>query len=1716
MFRWFTQKAFFLKTVIVVVSAQFILNSIPVFAYETLDHLRLESIAERDGGKRIQGDLVINELKRQFQYADEPYDKAFIISKMGDLRSKSSLINAFLRDVAGNNPYPGVRDAANEALAKREEIGVGSFLRIVPQNVHKGKGLLDVGLGFTIEQLLALGLESVFLGHTSTRERYSTETKENLEGISRFDEIINNRIKILRGFVRRDEFERENFNSEALFPKLIEKGYLSQYWRVNPEFAGLEDDFKMLLKSSPFSYNDKQIKQIEAILQQALSIKKKIKEIHLGVGSIRKNIPLMFEKEDIEKQLGMDLRDITIDDLKEVNFNISFEPNPSIDIKLLKDEELIAMIQEVHQRIYWWFTKNYGDEEINSIWGKRLKILFRGSVIKDKVKDNATPIMSVKVKTKENKEMPGVHGVVFATSGKNVEGYLGVAQVVQEAAKRDGLLQRDDLQYVTLVNLKSITADDKDRTPREEYVAQIYAALNTGRFDPKYIIAEVTPPDIELEKWLELVAKAEVPSDTTIAEMKWQIIKQSALYFNNNLALTDIGVRSTSLSTGHPTVEAKFILKSRGGREIIITGEAASGASAGNREAIFLFDKDFAKKAEKQPDMLTDEMIKDIYGEGINRKEALDRLKKNNEGKGVEIALWIARNVLIPELTKAIKDGKVNPVERYSVDRFMREYEKTHGGNERQKLKLTGANTTAFSTAAAKLGAAFNNIETWEFLSYRPDQKSLKINYESFDVVIPIAVLIEGGEHGNWNTDWQEYMVEVRGKDFEEIYSKLKNITDELEKIMKKRGEKIGVGMEAAYMPTVTSNTEPIEMLVQAGKNFGYEPGKDFGIALDLASSEFYRKYQGKYYYSYRTEGRNNQQITLTSGKKIGKLTDIQEEGEEKPTRFLLLTSQEQLEFALDVCRNPKFYISSVEDFFDQNDLWGNMMLTRTLQDKDFIASLPHEFQRTDGIGTDAISHVADDFSTSNIDVVRTGINGGKVIFEGEAGKEELNLEKDSIDAVLLKLNQAGTVMEIMGLVEYLRSRGRTIAHSHRGKEPPKETIRADVALASTTYPSIRHDRTGAPPRVKIKYGSIRKERAIVYDYLMDAYAKIRQKIEEEKIEKADEGRTIIVKKDDIFGPEVKVDFEIEGGIWKVKELTLNGQVKGSNVRMLGDLEKVVAYPEALKKLLKKGNPVVYTMHRDVYLTAKDKEIISANNLRNDITVIPPGMVGEEIIKTAGHYHPAPDVSGKTGIDKSYTEVYVVLSGEALYYLQKIDKDGNVVDAVWIRAKAGDVVPIPSTYGHITINPSADEPLVMMNWVNKDFDSVYGDIANLRGGAYYFIKDGEKGIKVVLNPAYKGVVTKEDFRGKFSEYGEELFDWLAQNGFLERLSDVKWRLNAVTGELITAVKRKYSEPEIFKEISDFLRARQSKSVAELREGTVDNKLSEAIGLPQGEPNKTAPVYDVIKNNEKVAKLADFLSVPEDPLLPKFDGILGGSALTRAMNIWDIKMHSWGLSSKWNPFMDALRNVIGAKGALVIGADTILSNAGTIVTLKEIKNTQVGIKIAVWAKDEDTVRKLKEMGADKVADILTAEGIAGALNKLNEEGIAKADIVMINSPVDLVNINKDLRSEKLLWADLAQIRFINVKTPTAAEKEAGVNTMPLVVARAVTGILHKDQALVEQYKDLSQEYVKNNQISAADLTKLNDFTSSITEMPLVRATEEIAQVQIIYAETVDKI
>jgi glucose-6-phosphate isomerase len=164
------------------------------------------------------------------------------------------------------------------------------------------------------------------------------------------------------------------------------------------------------------------------------------------------------------------------------------------------------------------------------------------------------------------------------------------------------------------------------------------------------------------------------------------------------------------------------------------------------------------------------------------------------------------------------------------------------------------------------------------------------------------------------------------------------------------------------------------------------------------------------------------------------------------------------------------------------------------------------------------------------------------------------------------------------------------------------------------------------------------------------------------------------------------------------------------DVRTLGQMTDVVLDGG-------EGNRRLYYMYRDIRLP-KDEKIIRERGLRYDITVIPPGKIGREYIKTAGHYH--PNVAGSR---ISYPEVYEVLVGEADYLLQKKTQDSDEVERViLIKAGAGDKVFIPPGYGHITIN-SSSEVLVMANWVARGFSSVYEPIKRKKGGAYFQLEE---------------------------------------------------------------------------------------------------------------------------------------------------------------------------------------------------------------------------------------------------------------------------------------------------------------------------------------------------------------------------------------------------------
>ncbi len=148
---------------------------------------------------------------------------------------------------------------------------------------------------------------------------------------------------------------------------------------------------------------------------------------------------------------------------------------------------------------------------------------------------------------------------------------------------------------------------------------------------------------------------------------------------------------------------------------------------------------------------------------------------------------------------------------------------------------------------------------------------------------------------------------------------------------------------------------------------------------------------------------------------------------------------------------------------------------------------------------------------------------------------------------------------------------------------------------------------------------------------------------------------------------------------------------------------------------------VLYYMFREVAKNEKDAEIIRKYNLRHDITIIPPIIIGKEYVKTLGHVH-VPDAP----------EIYYVIEGKAHFLMQKVE-GLKVLDVYLVEAEAGDSVVIPSGYGHVTINPK-DKTLIMGNWICRDVKGDYSMFKKLRGACYYELTEG-----LVKNKNYEEV-----------------------------------------------------------------------------------------------------------------------------------------------------------------------------------------------------------------------------------------------------------------------------------------------------------------------------------------------------------------------------------------
>lgn len=155
----------------------------------------------------------------------------------------------------------------------------------------------------------------------------------------------------------------------------------------------------------------------------------------------------------------------------------------------------------------------------------------------------------------------------------------------------------------------------------------------------------------------------------------------------------------------------------------------------------------------------------------------------------------------------------------------------------------------------------------------------------------------------------------------------------------------------------------------------------------------------------------------------------------------------------------------------------------------------------------------------------------------------------------------------------------------------------------------------------------------------------------------------------------------------------------------------------------------LYYVYRDLAENKTDKEKIVSQNLRYDITVLNPVMMGKEFNKTAGHDHPlVPNA------EITYPEIYEVLEGEAIFLLQDSEKN-KIKDIRAVKAGKNDKVIIPPDYEHLIINSTREE-LKTANWICREFPSnLYKPFRAQQGFSYYGLKDNG-GIKWVKNKNY--------------------------------------------------------------------------------------------------------------------------------------------------------------------------------------------------------------------------------------------------------------------------------------------------------------------------------------------------------------------------------------------
>ncbi len=406
------------------------------------------------------------------------------------------------------------------------------------------------------------------------------------------------------------------------------------------------------------------------------------------------------------------------------------------------------------------------------------------------------------------------------------------------------------------------------------------------------------------------------------------------------MKIRSIEAREILDSRGNPTVEVDVTLESGAQGRVAVP----SGASTGTREALELRDGD----------------------------------KRRYLGKGVQKAVGHVNDEIRSTLTGVEAD-------QAEVDARLIALDGT--GN----LGRLGANAVlGVSMATARAAAHAAGVPLYEHLATLVPAAA---RAQGPVLPVPMMNILNGGAHADTNVDFQEFMVMPLGlPTFHDALRAGVETFHALRALLKKKGLATGVGDEGGFAPSLSSNREAVELVLEAVRSAGYTAGQDMFLALDVAASEFWD--DGARAYSLKKSGEGTK------------------------------TSDEMIALYEDWTR--QYPIISIEDGLAEGDWPGWKRLTAALGAR--------------------VQLVGDDVFVTNPSILREGIDQGIA------------------NALLVKLNQIGSVTETLKAVEMARAAGYASVISHRSGETEDTTI-ADLAVATSagqikTGSASRSDRT--------------------------------------------------------------------------------------------------------------------------------------------------------------------------------------------------------------------------------------------------------------------------------------------------------------------------------------------------------------------------------------------------------------------------------------------------------------------------------------------------------------------------------------------------------------------------------------------------------------------------------------------------------------------------------